>query len=107
MLRNPQFRKFALVCLGLGSLSIAAQQEFLPAPPADHSLIYFLDQQNKLTALPFETARTPLRQDQVAKNPTTSYIDFRGEHSSPFLPAGSRIFFFTIDRGGAHPPLLV
>ena len=87
--------------------NIEAQQEFLPSPPADHSLIYVLDQQNKLIALPFETATTPLKPDQVAKSTTTSYIQLKGEHSATVLAPTQRIFLFTIDRGGAHPPLLV
>ena len=76
-------------------------------PPPDHSLIYVLDKENKLTALPFETAETPLRPDQIAKSTKTSYLEFKGEHSATILPANTRIFLFTIDRGGAHPPLLV
>jgi hypothetical protein len=95
---------FLLIC----AVSLEAQQEFLPSPPAtDHSLIYVLDQQNKLIALPFETAVTPLKPDQVAKSTTTSYIQLKGEHSATVLAPTQRIFLFTIDRGGAHPPLLV
>ena len=87
--------------------NIEAQPEFLPTPPVDHSLIYVLDQQNKLTPLPFETARTPLRPEQVAKSTTTSYIELKGEHAATVLSPTQRIFLFTVDRGGAHPPLLV
>jgi len=87
--------------------SISAQQEFLPSPPADHSLIYVLDQQNKLISLPFETATTPLRTEQVARSTSTSYLELKGEHSVTVLLPTQRIFLFTIDRGGAHPPLLV
>ena len=85
----------------------AAQQEFLPSPPADHSLIYVLDQENKPTALPFETATTPLRPERVARSTTISYVELKGEHSATVLAPAQRIFLFTIDRGGAHPPLLV
>ena len=88
-------------------LSTSAQPEFLPSPPADHSLIYVLDQQNKLISLPFETATTPLRAEQVAKSTSTSYLELKGEHSATVLLPTQRIFLFTIDRGGAHPPLLV
>src|SRR2546423_7918474 len=87
--------------------NISAQTEFLPTPPADHSLIYVLDQQNKLTALPFEIATTPLRPEQAAKSTSTSFIELKGEHSATVLSSTQRIFLFTIDRGGAHPPLLV
>ena len=82
-------------------------QDFLPAPPADHTLIYFLDEQNKLIALPFEKAETPLHPDEIAKSTKSSYLELKGEHSANVVPANTRIFLFTIDRGGAHPPLLV
>jgi len=102
-----RFIKFGLFVLLLTVVRIAAQQEFLPAPPEDHSLIYTLDQQNQLKAVPFEAATSPLRTDQVAKNTTASYVELKGEHSATVLPATSRIYLFINDRGGAHPPLLV
>ena len=86
---------------------LRASQEFLPAPPADHGLIYVLDQQNQLKSLPFETAATPLRPAEIARSTRTSYLELKGEHSATVLPANTRIFLFTIDHGGAHPPLLV
>jgi hypothetical protein len=88
-------------------LHIRAAQEFLPAPPADHGLIYVLDQQNQLMSLPFEKAETPLHPEEIAKSTKSSYIELKGEHSATVLPANTRIFLFTIDHGGAHPPLLV
>lgn len=88
-------------------LHIKAAQEFLPAPPADHGLIYVLDRQNQLTSLPFEKAETPLRPEEIAKSTKTSYIELKGEHSANILAANTRIFLFTIDHGGAHPPLIV
>src|SRR5262249_46478303 len=42
-------------------------QEFLPSPPSDKTLIYILDAQNTLVALPFETGRTPLKITEKAK----------------------------------------
>ena len=86
---------------------VATSQEFLPSPPPDHGLIYVLDRENKLISLPFEKADSPLNPDQVAKSTSTSYIELKGEHSATVLPATARIFLFTIDHGGAHPPLLV
>jgi len=83
------------------------QQEYLPSPPADHSLIYFLDQQSQLKALPFEAATTPLKQDETAKSTTTSYLELKGEHAVTVLPATANIYLFTNDRGGSHPPLIV
>lgn len=84
-----------------------AAQEFLPSPPPDHGLIYVLDQQNKLMPLPFESAETPLHPEAIAKSTKTGYIELQGEHAATVLPANTRIFLFTIDHGGAHPPLLV
>jgi len=81
--------------------------EFFPAPPADHSLIYVLDPQNKLTALPFENAETPIKSDQVARSTSTSYIELKGERSSTVLKADQRIFVFTMERPGVHPPFIV
>ena len=92
--------------VGPGS-SARRAQEFLPAPPADRSLVYVLDQQNKLVALPFERAETPLHPEQIAKSTKSSYLELKGEHSGTLLPGAHRIFLFTDDRGGAHPPLLV
>ena len=84
-----------------------AAQEFLPAPPADHGLIYVLNQQNQLMSLPFEKAQTPLRPEEIARSTKTSHIELKGEHAATVLPANTRIFLFTIDHGGAHPPLIV
>ena len=81
-------------------------QEFLPAPPADRALIYVLDDQDKLVPLPFEQGQTPLPTDQVAKSTRTSYIELKGEHSATVL-AKPRLFLFTYQRAGAHPPFLV
>jgi hypothetical protein len=92
--------------LGPGSMA-RHSQEVLPPPPVDHSLVYVLDRQNKLVALPFERAETPLHPGQIAKSTKSSYIELKGEHSATILPGAHRIFLFTDDRGGAHPPLLV
>jgi len=92
-----------LICLLPGAIA----QEFLPAPPADHRSIYVLDDRNQLTALPFEKADSPLHPDQIAGSTKSSYIELKGEHAATVLPASTRIFLFTIDHGGAHPPLLV
>ena len=96
-----------LILTGLYQAAAFAQKESLPAPPADHSLIYVMDQQDRLVALPFETATTPLRPEQIAKSTTTSYLELKGEHAATILPANTRVFVFTIEHGGAHPPLIV
>src|SRR5713226_6717463 len=81
-------------------------QEFLPSPPADRALIYILDDQDKLVLLPFEQGQTPLHSDQVAKSTKVSYIELKGEHSATILTT-TRLFLFTYQREGAHPPFLV
>ena len=82
-------------------------QEFLPSPPADKTLIYILDGQNNLVALPFETGRTPLKITEKAKSSKTSYLEISGEKATTKLPAMPRIFLFTRERQGTHPPFIV
>jgi hypothetical protein len=89
------------------SLAPASAQQFLPAAPTDTSLVYRLDQQNTLVPILFEQATTPLHPEQTAKSTRLSYIELKGEHSTTILGPDQRIFLFTIDRGGAHPPLIV
>src|SRR5438045_1517860 len=107
MAKRKMDLKTAVLCIVICVTNISAQQEFLPSPPADHSLVYVLDQQDKLTALPFETATTPLRPEQVAKSTTTSYLQLNGEHSATVLAPTQRIVLFTVDRCGVDPPVLV
>jgi hypothetical protein len=85
----------------------AVAQEFLPAPPLDHSLIYVLDQDSKLVALPFEQAASPIRPSDVAKSTKSSYLELKGEHAATVLSPTQRIFVFVLDRGGAHTPMIV
>jgi hypothetical protein len=96
-----------LLFLGFTLAPVSPGQEFLPQPPADRGLIYVLDRENKLTPLPFESAASPLHPEETAKSTRTSYIELKGEHSTTTLSARERVFLFTIERGGAHPPLLV
>jgi hypothetical protein len=85
----------------------AAGQESLPSPPSDRTLIYVLDDQNKLVPLEFEQGSTPLRSDQVAKSTRVSYVELKGEHATRTLAANQRFFLFTYERPGVHPPFLV
>jgi hypothetical protein len=83
-------------------------QEFLPAAPPDQALIYFLDEQNKLVALPFEQGQTPLHPEKPSKDTRVSYIELKGEHAvTVFNTATPRVFLFTYQRPGVHPPFLV
>jgi hypothetical protein len=87
---------------------ILTAQEFIPTPPADRTLIYTLDDQNRLVALPFEAGQTPLRANAVAKSDKLSYIELKGEHAATVMTNDRpRLFLFTYQRQGAHPPFLV
>jgi hypothetical protein len=95
--------------LGLTFISFtqtSTGQEVLPSPPTDRTLIYVLDAQNKLVPLSFERGQTPLHSDQVAKSTKVSYIELKGEHAATILTT-TRLFLFTYQRQGAHPPFLV
>ncbi|HEX8650176.1 MAG TPA: hypothetical protein VF708_04995 [Pyrinomonadaceae bacterium] len=83
-------------------------QESYPAPPADRTLIYFADEANKLTALPFESGETPLRVDEVAKSDKRSYIEVKGESASTVINnAEPRFYLFVPDVKDVHTPFLV
>ena len=85
----------------------AGAQEFLPSAPSDKTLIYILDSQNNLVALPFETGRTPLKITEKARSSKTSYLEIGGEKAATTLSAMPRIFLFTNERQGTHPPFIV
>jgi hypothetical protein len=82
-------------------------QEFLPSPPSDKTLIYILDSHNNLVALPYETGRTPLKITEKARTSKTSYLEINGEKAATTLMAMPRIFLFTSERVGTHPPFIV
>jgi hypothetical protein len=97
----------ALIFSVAASFWNARAQEFLPSPPADKTLIYILDGQNNLVALPFETGRTSLKITEKAKSSKTSYLEISGEKATMTLPSMPRIFLFTRERQGTHPPFIV
>ena len=98
---------FSLVFLVVGLTPGALGQDFLPAPPADRTLIYVLNEGNRLTPLPFEVATTPLKTEAVAKSTKASYVELKGEHAGTTLSSSPRIFLFTTQRAGTHPPFIV
>ena len=101
-------RIFSAAVVSLASILGNAQvQEFLPSPPSDKTLIYVLDGQNNLVALPFETGHTPLKIADKAKSSKTSYLEISGEKATTMLPAMPRIFLYTSERQGTHPPFIV
>jgi hypothetical protein len=98
------------VLFGLGAFvwSASAAQEFLPSPPPDRALVYILNDQNQLVALPFEKGQTPLHPEKAAGSTKISYVELKGEHSATVLTTTTpRWFLFTFERPGAHPPFLV
>ncbi len=99
-------RVFALLT-ALNVISAATGQDFLPAPPSDRASIYTLDGANKLVALPFEIGTTPLKPDAIAKHTKASYVEIKGEHAATVLSSSPRIFLFTTQRTGTHPPFIV
>jgi hypothetical protein len=96
-----------VVLLGPGLLCSGDGQEYFPSPPSDQTQIYILDDGNNLVALPFEEAKTPLNPNKIAKNTKTSYVQVKGEHASTTLGPMPRLFLFTPQRQGSHPPFLV
>ncbi|HXT62387.1 MAG TPA: hypothetical protein VN696_05055 [Pyrinomonadaceae bacterium] len=95
-----------IFCVG-STLWNARAQEFLPSPPADKTLIYILDADHKLAPLPFEAGHTPLKISETAKSSKTSYLEISGEKAATTLPASPRLFLFTSERQGTHPPFIV
>lgn len=56
----------------------------------------------------FEAGLTPLPSDAVSKSDTVSYIELKGNHSATVMSNDRpRLFLFTYQRQGAHPPFLV
>src|SRR5437899_1031098 len=97
-------RFFCLVSVMSSARSLTTQ-EFLPTPPADQALIYFLDDQNKLVPLGFEAGRTPLHPDKVAKSTDVSYVEVKGEHAATIVKTITpRLFLFTKQQQNMHPP---
>src|SRR2546429_3863917 len=105
--RGGKILGFSLAFLLVGLAPGVLGQDFLPAPPADRALIYILDGSNRLMPLPFEVATTPLKPDAIAKSTRASYVELKGEHAATTLSSSPRIFLFTTQRAGTHPPFIV
>jgi hypothetical protein len=108
-----KLNKYLAIAVVLGSICAfvtrnGRAQEFLPSPPPDRGLIYTLDDQNKLVPLPFEQGQTPIHFERVAGSTKVSYVELKGEHAvTVFKIATPRVFLFTWQRPGVHPPFLV
>ncbi|HEX8747580.1 MAG TPA: hypothetical protein VF717_10295, partial [Pyrinomonadaceae bacterium] len=97
-----------LVALGAGGAASRTLQNSYPEPPADKGLIYLADSGNALTALPFETASTPLRVQEVARSDKRSYLELPGQHAATVISQPSpRFYLFVKDAQGVRPPFLV
>ena len=83
-------------------------QNTYPQPPSDRALIYLADSRNALSALPFETARTPLRVQEVARSDKRSYLELQGEHAATVInnPV-PQFYLFVQDVQGVRPPFIV
>jgi hypothetical protein len=103
----PKAAGALLVLFSLGLFEAGAGQEFFPSPPADQTQIYILDAQNKLVSLPFEEVQTPLNPSKVAKSTKKSYVQVKGEQAAMTIGPMPRLFLFTPQRAGSHPPFLV
>ena len=105
--RGRKIFGFSALFLLLTVAPAALGQDFLPAPPSDRTLIYTLDQANRLMPLPFEIGTTPLKPDAIAGNTKESYVEIKGEHAVTTLGSSPRIFLFTTQRPGTHLPFIV
>lgn len=85
-----------------------AQQEAIPQMPENRDGVYVAVTNGELFAIPFETARTPLKPTEVAKGNKTSYIEVPGEHSQTTVHnLDPRIYLFVSDVPNTHPPFLI
>src|SRR5207237_9131943 len=92
---NDICKSFFLCLLTLAFTQTCRGQESFPAPPADRSLIYFLDEQNKFVPLAFEQGHTSLHPEQTARTTKVSFIELKDEHAETiFRSATPRIFLF-------------
>jgi hypothetical protein len=100
----------------IGSINIAGAiddaksrvQESFPAPPADRTLIYFTDETNRLTPLPYETGVTPVRIEEVAGSDKRSHVEIKGERAATTITTDTpRFYLFVPDEKNVHTPFLV
>ena len=115
-LARPLFPPAVIIALGALLLfvchparaSMAHAQEAFPAPPADRTRIYLVDEKGAPVALTFESGATPLKTNQVAGSDKTSYIELKGAESSLKIKSGEpRFFLFVPDEANVHPPFIV
>lgn len=101
---------FAFGAVGGGGavLSRWSAQETFPAPPADRTLVYSVDETGALAALPFEAGTTPLSIEKTAGSDKRSYVELKGESAVTVLKSSEpRFYLFVPDVANAHPPFIV
>ncbi len=97
---------FVMVGAGVFNSSFSHVQNSFPPPPADHALVYVLDEKNALIALPFEVGQTPLDQAAVARSDKRGYVELKGERAASIIHNYEPRFFLFV-KEGEHPPFLV
>jgi hypothetical protein len=101
-------RVLCVISFALFAFRVFPSQESFPAPPSDRTLIYFADETNRLTPLPFETGVTPLRVDEVARSNKRSYVEIKGERAATTITTDApRFYLFVPDEKNVHTPFLV
>lgn len=118
--RQPSFRTLLILCgaflIALGGVNSESltsartrlAQETFPAPPADRTQVYVVDESKALMALPFEAGTTPLAVEKAASSDKRSYIELKGEASATILKTEEpRFYLFVPDVPGVHPPFIV
>jgi hypothetical protein len=93
--------------LNATAFSGLAQADY-PAPPADRTLVYIVDEKGALAPLAFEAGTTPLRVEEVAKGDKRSYVEVKGERSQTIITRDEpRFYLFVSDEANAKPPFIV
>jgi hypothetical protein len=83
------------------------QQQIVPLP-LDRTRIYFVDKNESLAPLSFETGTTPLDPNATAKNTRLGYVEVKGEHAAiNITDSNPRFYLFVPDTPNVHPPFLV
>ena len=76
-------------------------------PPLDRTRIYFVDKDESLAPLSFETGTTTLDPTATAKNNRLGYVELKGEHAATNITNNNpRFYLFVPDTPNVHPPFL-
>lgn len=93
---------------GKTARSHGSTQEQYPPVPSDATRIYYVNAQNKLVPLPFESGRTQFNVYAVAKDDRAAGVQLKGSRAETILPNNEpRFYVFVADRMDPPPHLLV